>query len=104
MMKTIGLGLFISLLLAGCFNGQNTHVRLGDVSLGQQLIDLKRALDAEDKAEMLVTIEAYRVGQVPLVVPLTLLKHHFRRHPDPYVQDQYYLEPHPKELMLRNVL
>ncbi len=65
---------------------------------------LKRALDGQDKAEMLETIEAYRLGQVPLVVPITLLKHHFRRHPAPYVQDQDYLEPHPKELMLRNVL
>jgi len=65
---------------------------------------LKRALATEDKAEMLETIEAYRLGQVPLVVPITLLKHHFRRHPVPYVQDQYYLDPHPKELMLRNVL
>ncbi len=60
--------------------------------------------DAEDKAELLEIIEAYRVGQVPLVVPMTLLNHHFRRHPTPYVKDQYYLEPHPKELMLRNVL
>jgi hypothetical protein len=33
-------------LLAGCWNGGNAHVRLGDVSLGQQFIDLKRALDA----------------------------------------------------------
>ena len=65
---------------------------------------LKRALDTEDKAEMLETVAAYRLGQVPLVVPITLLRHHFRRHPAPYVQDQYYLEPHPKELMLRNVL
>jgi len=65
---------------------------------------LKRILDAEDKAEMLETIEVYRLGKVPLVVPITLLKHHFRRHPVPYVQGQYYFEPHPKELMLRNVL
>ncbi len=65
---------------------------------------LKRVIDPEDKAELVETIHAYRVGQVPLVVPLILLKHHFRRHPDPYVMGQYYLEPHPKELMLRNVL
>ena len=65
---------------------------------------LKRSIDPEDKSELLETIEAYRVGQVPLVVPMTLLKHHFRRHPDPYVTGQHYLEPHPKELMLRNVL
>lgn len=65
---------------------------------------LKCAIDSTDKSELSETIDAYRVGQVPLVVPLTLLKHHFRRHPDPYVQGQYYLEPHPKELMLRNAL
>jgi uncharacterized protein YbgA (DUF1722 family) len=39
---------------------------------------------------------------VPLVVPLTLLKHHLRRFDVPYVRDQVYLHPHPKELMLRN--
>jgi uncharacterized protein YbgA (DUF1722 family)/uncharacterized protein YbbK (DUF523 family) len=65
---------------------------------------LKRAIDSADKSELLETIDAYRMGQVPLVVPLTLLKHHFRRHPDPYVQGQHYLDPHPKELMLRNAL
>lgn len=65
---------------------------------------LKRALDAEDKAELGEVIAAYRRGEVPLVVPLTLLRHHFRRHPDPYVARQHYLEPHPRELMLRNVL
>lgn len=65
---------------------------------------LKRALDTGDKAELVETVDAYRLGRVPLIVPMTLLKHHFRRHPDPYVQEQYYLEPHPKELMLRNLL
>ncbi|MBI1851756.1 MAG: DUF1722 domain-containing protein [Planctomycetes bacterium] len=39
---------------------------------------------------------------VPLVVPLTLLKHHFTRHPQLWVASQIYLQPHPKELMLRN--
>jgi uncharacterized protein YbgA (DUF1722 family) len=65
---------------------------------------LKRALDSGDKAELVETIDAYRLGRVPLIVPITLLKHHFRRHPQPYVQEQYYLEPHPKELMLRNLV
>ncbi|MDX1593566.1 MAG: DUF523 and DUF1722 domain-containing protein [Gammaproteobacteria bacterium] len=65
---------------------------------------LKRSIDAEDKAELGGVIAAYGRGEVPLVVPLTLLKHHFRRHPDPYVARQHYLEPHPRELMLRNVL
>jgi len=63
---------------------------------------LKGRLESEDKAELRELIDAYRLGYVPLVVPITLLNHHFRRHPDPYVAGQVYLEPHPKELMLRN--
>jgi uncharacterized protein YbgA (DUF1722 family)/uncharacterized protein YbbK (DUF523 family) len=62
---------------------------------------LKRILDAADKEEMLSTIEAYRRGSIPLIVPITLLKHHFRRHPDPYIERQRYLNPDPRELMLR---
>lgn len=65
---------------------------------------LKGHLDAEDREEMQDVLEVYRRGEVPLVVPITLLKHHFRRHPHPYVADQYYLTPHPPELMLRNLL
>jgi uncharacterized protein YbgA (DUF1722 family)/uncharacterized protein YbbK (DUF523 family) len=63
---------------------------------------LKRALDREDKAELREVIESYRLGYVPLIVPVTLIKHHFRRHPDAYVARQSYLNPHPQELMLRN--
>jgi|GEM_PF-1193888 len=33
-------------MLSGCWNGENISVSLGDVSLGQQLMDLKAALDA----------------------------------------------------------
>jgi len=63
---------------------------------------LKRHLDAADKAELAQCIDAYRQGLVPLVVPLTLLQHHFRRHPHPWVAEQIYLQPYPAELMLRN--
>ena len=64
---------------------------------------LKDALLKEDKAELLGLIEDYRQGLVPLIVPLTLLQHHLRRHPVPdWVHQQVYLKPYPKELMLRN--
>lgn len=64
---------------------------------------LKDHLKSSDKAELLDLIEDYRQGLVPLVVPLTLLKHHMRRHPVPeWVHQQVYLNPYPKELMLRN--
>ncbi len=63
---------------------------------------LKSHIDALDREELLDTIHQYREGYVPLIVPITLLKHHFRRHPQPYIERQHYLTPHPSELMLRN--
>ena len=36
-----------TLTFSGCWNGDVTNVRLADISLGQQLIDLKRALEEE---------------------------------------------------------
>jgi uncharacterized protein YbgA (DUF1722 family)/uncharacterized protein YbbK (DUF523 family) len=60
------------------------------------------ALDREDRAELAETIERYRLGLVPLVVPLTLIRHHVRRQGVEYLRDQVYLEPHPHELMLLN--
>ncbi len=65
---------------------------------------LKRALDAADKDEVLSSIDDYRKGPVPLIVPIALLDHHFRRHPDPYVARQHYLNPYPDDLMLRNTV
>ena len=63
---------------------------------------VKECIDAADRRELLGVIDDYRRGLVPLIVPITLLRHHLRRHPDGYVERQYYLHPHPRELMLRN--
>jgi len=65
---------------------------------------LKKDLDADDKAELCEIIERYRQGDIPLIVPLTLLKHHFRRCPDPYIESSYYMSPYPQELQLINQL
>jgi uncharacterized protein YbgA (DUF1722 family)/uncharacterized protein YbbK (DUF523 family) len=66
---------------------------------------LKKHLDRDDKAEMLDLIERYRLGLVPLIVPITLLLHHARRHPVPdWFHVQTYLNPYPAELMLRNAV
>ena len=65
---------------------------------------LKKYLDADDKAELTMSISQYRQGLLPLIVPITLLRHHFRRHPDKYISDSYYMQPHPAELMLLNKL
>jgi len=64
---------------------------------------LKQQLLGEDKAELLGLIEDYRQELLPLIVPLTLLKHHLNRNPVPdWVHQQVYLNPYPHELMLRN--
>ena len=65
---------------------------------------LKKSISAADKQEMQQIIDQYLHGIVPLVVPLTLLKHHFRLHPDPYIARQVYLQPHPENLSLRNAI
>lgn len=62
----------------------------------------KEHLDRDDKAELLDLLDAYRLEQVPLIVPMTLIQHHLRRHPNDYLGAQYYINPHPRELMLRN--
>ena len=60
------------------------------------------ALDRDDREELRDTIDRYRRGLLPLIVPVTLIRHHVRRQGTAYLQDQIYLEPHPYELMLLN--
>jgi uncharacterized protein YbgA (DUF1722 family)/uncharacterized protein YbbK (DUF523 family) len=55
-----------------------------------------------ERRELAALIDDYRRGLLPLIVPITLLRHHVARHEVVYVRDQVYLFPHPKELMLRN--
>jgi uncharacterized protein YbgA (DUF1722 family)/uncharacterized protein YbbK (DUF523 family) len=63
---------------------------------------LKKLLDAGSRQELAGGIDEYRRELVPLIVPLTLLRHHVRAHQVAYLAGQTYLEPHPRELMLRN--
>lgn len=62
----------------------------------------KKDLDERDRAELHGLIDDYGRGLVPLVVPITLIRHHVRRCAVTYLEGQVYLDPHPKELMLRN--
>ena len=59
-------------------------------------------LSAGERRELAGVIDDYRRGLVPLVVPVTLVRHHVERHDVAYLKGQVYLNPHPKELMLRN--
>ena len=61
----------------------------------------KERLSAYEKAELLGVIGDYHHGLTPLVVPLTLIKHYVRVFDVGDILEQVYLNPHPKELMLR---
>ncbi len=62
----------------------------------------KDVATADERRELQESIADYGRGLVPLVVPVTLVKHHVRRHAVGYLAGQRYLDPHPKELMHRN--
>ncbi|MFW5837664.1 MAG: YbgA family protein [Desulfovibrionaceae bacterium] len=63
---------------------------------------LKKLISPDEKQELLEVIESFRRGLVPLIVPVTLLSHHVRKHGVEYLAGQHYLTPHPLELKLRN--
>lgn len=81
---------------------QRATVRKNVNVLQHMLGYFKKQLDDFEKKELLATIENYHQNLVPLIVPLTLLKHYIDKFQEPYLRDQYYLDPHPLELKLRN--
>jgi uncharacterized protein YbgA (DUF1722 family)/uncharacterized protein YbbK (DUF523 family) len=62
----------------------------------------KKDLAPDEKQEALEGIENYARGFVPLIVPVTLMNHYVRKYYQPYLKNQYFLNPHPLELQLRN--
>ncbi len=62
----------------------------------------KKQISSDEKQELLQNIESYRQQHVPLIVPITLMNHYVRKYNDSYLEKQYYLNPHPTELKLRN--
>ena len=62
----------------------------------------KKQLSSEDKSELLEVIDQYHKGHIPLIVPIVLINHYVRKFDEPYLKMQFYLNPHPIELMLRN--
>jgi len=59
-------------------------------------------LDSDDRSELTESIGQYHEGLVPLIVPVTLLRHYVRKFEVDTLQNQVYLWPHPHELMLLN--
>lgn len=62
----------------------------------------KKNLSSDEKQELLSVIDKYRDGYVPLIVPITLIKHYVMKYDRQWLKSQTYLNPHPFELKLRN--
>ena len=62
----------------------------------------KKQLSSDEKVELLEIICQYHDGLLPLVVPMTLLRHYINKYDQQYLKGQVYLAPHPAQLMLRN--
>ncbi len=86
---------FMAALTTSATASQHTNV------LQHMVGYFKNHLDRGSKAELLTAIEDYRSALVPLIVPITLLRHHVRVCDVSYLAGQLYLEPQPKERMLR---
>jgi len=82
--------------------GRLATVRKNTNTLQHIMGYFKKDLSADEKAELAGLIHNYQQGHVPLIVPITLLNHYVRKFKSPYLAQQYYLNPHPLELMLRN--
>ena len=63
---------------------------------------LREGLSDTDRALINEQIEAYLREEVPLIVPMTLLRGGMRKVPQPYLEKQGYLSPYPDDLGLRN--
>lgn len=62
---------------------------------------VKKDVEPAVAKELARSLQDYRQGNVPLSVPLTLLRHYVRVQENPFFNQQTYLEPEPKELLLR---
>ena len=88
--------LFLEALRIKTTPGKNTDVLMHMMGF------FKKDLSMDEKQELLEVIEHYKQGLIPLVVPITLLRHYVRKYNQPYLKNQWYLDPHPLELKLRN--
>ena len=95
-LKTRYGNLFMEALTYKSTPKKNTDVLLHMVEF------LKKILTQSEKEDILATIEDYRKELLPLIVPVTLIRHQVNKYHVEYLLDQIYLNPHPKELMLRN--
>jgi uncharacterized protein YbgA (DUF1722 family)/uncharacterized protein YbbK (DUF523 family) len=93
-------GRYLQLLMSA--SRQRTSVKKNTNVLYHLMGYFKNDLSADEKQELDEVIRHYHEGHFPLIVPVTLINHYVRKYYQSYLKDQYYLQPHPLELQLRN--
>ncbi len=88
-------------LLMEALSAKPTQRKCSDVLL-HMAGHFRKLLTDDERQELLEVIDRYRNRLVPLVVPVTLFRHHVRKYRVEYLARQVFLDPHPAELMLRN--
>jgi uncharacterized protein YbgA (DUF1722 family)/uncharacterized protein YbbK (DUF523 family) len=89
-----------ALLLDGlkCTATVKKHVNVLQHMLGY----FRKLITADEKQEVVSMIDQFAGGDLPLIVPLTLFRHYVRKYKVEYLAGQFYLNPHPLELTLKN--
>jgi uncharacterized protein YbgA (DUF1722 family)/uncharacterized protein YbbK (DUF523 family) len=82
--------------------GRKTTARKNTDVLYHLMGYFKGDLSADEKQELRDLIDHYHRGWLPLIVPVSLMSHYVRKYDQPYLKGQWYLNPHPLELQLRN--
>ena len=82
--------------------GHRATARKNTNVLQRMLGYFSKQLSSEERKELRGVIGDYHRSLVPLVVPMTLIRHYAGKYDVSYLRVQSYLQPHPKELMLRN--
>jgi uncharacterized protein YbgA (DUF1722 family)/uncharacterized protein YbbK (DUF523 family) len=77
---------------------EKTHANVLDHMMGY----FSKQLTATERQELVQLISDFRHQLIPLIAPITMMRHYTRKYLVEYLQGQLYLEPNPKELMLRN--
>lgn len=63
---------------------------------------IRDLLGSDDSDEMSETIDAYRRGEIPMIVPVRLMRHYLMKADDDYLKQQVFWQPYPEKLGLRN--
>jgi uncharacterized protein YbgA (DUF1722 family) len=77
---------------------EKTHANVLNHMMGY----FSKQLTAAERQELVQLIGEFRHQLIPLIAPITMIRHYTRKYHVAYLQGQLYLEPNPKELMLRN--